>query len=209
MPLNFQGPFALRVFYQTAVGSFDDHRLNYNVDVVANAGNQGLDFDQYTIRRRNGGEIALHTAVEAWLAAIAPLYRTDTDFGPVELWKVTVTDLGGGVFSVDETFWAAYTPTANAGTSGNAIQISSQVIITLRTQEGGIMRLDFLDTAIAPGIEQSFPTAVPAVNTIVATLVTDDGFILAKDTSYPIVGKRFFPGTNEALFKKRFRASTQ
>jgi hypothetical protein len=206
MTTNFQGPFVLRVHYtaNTTVG-FNAHRVNFNVNVTSNVGVPGLPFSSYNVLSKASGEIALHTATENLLAILATFFNTAVDIGPIELWKVTVTDLGGGEYSVAEDFHAAYTPTINAGTSATATVVNSQMIVTLRTTEGGILRLDLLDTIFPSSAQQAFPSSNTPANAFVAYAISAPSVILGKDTSYPVVGKGLFPGLNEALFKKRNR----
>jgi hypothetical protein len=188
---------------------FGAHVCNLNCDIVANAGTPFLDFDDYTVQPRTGSPTQLDTEVEQFLGAIAPLFRTDVDLGPVELYKVTVTDLGGGEFTVEKDFWAAYTPTANAGTSSSATQRASQVILSTITAEGGTHRFELLDTIIQPTVEATYPTGVTAVDNLWSgEIFGTSAWILGKDTSYPRVPSKYLPGQNERLWKKINRSNT-
>jgi hypothetical protein len=153
--------------------------------------------------------VALDDAVEDILADLAPIFDDTVSFGPVELWQVVVTDLGGGEFSVVENYLDSYKPTNVAGTHVNPPVPAAQTIITFRSLEGGILRLDLQDTSIAPAAEQTFPTSNASINAIADAFVHSLSIVLAKDTSYLVVPKAYFPGQNEAAWKRINRASTQ
>lgn len=193
MATNYPGPYELRFHYDTQL-TFGEHVQRLSLDLSVDA-SPGDPFTGLSAQTRGGVDIELEQAVEDWIALIAPLYSTTVDFPLVELWKYAP-----GTF--DATFIAAYDPTNDNGTAGVAPVAGGQVVMTFRTIEGGILKATFMETSLAAGPSQSFPTTVGAVNDVSEFIVSPDNWILARDTSYPIAPRAYFPGQNEALWKK-------
>lgn len=199
MVQNFPGPYELRFFYTTPESGLTlNHvqRLNLNLTTQPNVGDAFVNINAVT----RGGVATpdLATVVEDWLTLIDDEFSTTVSFPNVELWEYTP-------LTFDAKFISAYSPTANAGVNAAPTIPAQQSIITFRTAEGGILKINLMETVRSAQQQQSFPTGTPSINAIATFVTGSTNWILARDTSYPISRLRWLPGRNEALFKKRFR----
>lgn len=195
---NFPGPYEVRYRYTPPVSGQQtlEHvqKLNCQLDSSPLPGSSLVGVNVIT---RSTLTTDLTAAVQGWLNLIRGLYATTTDFFACELWKYTA-----GTF--DATFIAPIAASTQ-GTSGFANQANQQSIYTFRTQEGGLLRLTFMETFLLPGLRES-PPYVNAISNDIANFVNSPlCWLLARDTSYPIATLHHLPGQNEALFKRRFR----
>lgn len=206
MATNFPGPYELRFQYSSqnvSPGGVQDHEMRLNVDLNGDPA-AGLDFDQYQVVDKLGAFVDLDVVVDDWLAAILPLFNTGCSFSVVELWKYPTAQ------SFDATYWATYTPSPAAGTSGGTSNTAGQAMWTFRTQEGGILKINLMESVISTAQKRLYSAqsaAEKAVNDyVVGGGATYAAVFLARDTSYPVAGIALYPGQNEALFKKRYRS---
>ncbi len=199
MALNFPGPYELRLAYTTNVSAVPlVHTARYNLDLTAVA-SPGDVFANVNVLTRGGVSTPdLATAVEAWLALLAPRHNTNSAFGALELWKYTP-------LTFEAIFISAYNPTVVLGTSATPVVIAGQETYTLRTVEGGIMRLVGIETIIGTNDRIPYPTTTASVDAIFDFVKSSVNWILARDTSYPIAALNFLGGQNEKTFRQRFR----
>jgi hypothetical protein len=200
MALNFPGPYALRFFYITVPTGFAPytHKLELNCSVEGDpvAGTAMADIN---LNQRGAGTVNAVTAINAFIALLQPHFSTSTDFTLVELWNYVE-----GTY--DASFISAFSP-ALVGTGGapSAASAAIQTILTFRSLEGGIAKFGLMEGGLAPGQRQSFPTANAAINSLAAYVCSPTTWVLARDTSAPVVPLNCLPGQNEAMFKRRFR----
>lgn len=207
MAINFPGPFELRIPYTiaTLTAPVIEHVQRLNIDLVGTPAQADV-FSNYDVVDKDGDTtIALSTWIEAYLALFNALFDTSMDVGNIELWKYPTAQ------SFDSVFWSSYTPTANAGTGAGAPFNSGQVYHTFRTAEGGILKISLMEALRAAGSPVLYGSLSAAEQAFIDFVLDGDGatysaVILARDTSYPIAYNKAFPGQNEAVFKKRFRA---
>lgn len=194
MALNFPGPYEVRIFY-TVTTLTHEQRLNVrlNADPVV-----GTPFNEIEVLLRGDVVSDLQTEVDDWMTAIRPLFNnTTTIFTHAELWKY-----------VPDSFAADFVSAHTINLPGNiatATQFSSQLIQTFRTTEGGIMKVSFMETIVAPAPSVA-GIAPGAVGTPQSFVIAANTPWLARDTSYPFVAIASHPGQNEAVFKKRNRS---
>jgi hypothetical protein len=195
MATNFPGPYEMRFFY-TSDGRSHVHRVNVQVSGTPVPGTD--DFTTIDILLRDTSVDLASDIADAWVALWKPfLPSSGGSISRVELWKFTA-----GTFI--STFVASY-DIGVAGTGAGAVVPASQMIFVFRTAEGGIMKLSFLDTTNTPGL----PVVPPygGANDALADFVLAPASpFLARDTSFPIANIALYPGQNEALFKKIYRA---
>lgn len=199
MVQNFPGPYELRLT-MTALAASDPlrHTQRLNLQLTATP-SPGDAFNNINAVTRGGTATPdLAAAVEAWLTLIAPRFATLTVFGAVELWKYQP-------LTFEANFISAYNPTKVAGNNANPTVKSNQEIYTFRTLEGGIMRINLLETVRAVGLVQPYPTANTSADAIFDFITGSTNWILARDTSYPFASMNFLPGQNEKSFRQRFR----
>lgn len=195
MALNFPGPYVARIHYTTE-GRSHIHQVNMNFNTPP----QLLDdFTAISPVQRDGGvDLTLDDVMTNYLALIALFYRNTSSFGLVELFSVAP-------LSFDFTFISSKNYGVVGG-SGLATKVASELILTFRTQEGGVMRMSWLETTldVAASIDYAGLTgnALNYANFIIA----NDNVFLARDTSYPVALIGWHQGNNEALFKKIYRS---
>jgi hypothetical protein len=80
------------------------------------------------------------------------------------------------------------------------------MIFTFRTLEGGLMKINIEEGNRASGISIAAGALTGTEADFVAYVVSDDGWFLGRDTSYPIAALYLHPGQNEAIFKARYRS---
>jgi hypothetical protein len=171
--------------------------MRLNLDLAA-APAPGATFPEINALGHSGATPPLSTVVEDFLTDLVPLYTSAVTFALVELWEYVA-----GTF--DANFISAYEPTADVGTGTGTLQTAGQAILTFRTAGGGIVKLSLMESLIVPGLSSAFPSAVVAANTLATEFLTFARPWLGRDNTRPLVAKGFFPGTNEALWKKYFR----
>lgn len=200
MAENFPGPYELRIKYTTTpvAASAIQHTQRLNIELVEPAA-QGQLFSAYTVITGTGGNIALNTLVDAWVALLRPTISSNAgntiDF--VELWKYTP-------LSYDADFWSVYSVNL-AGTHASAATPAGQNILTFRTQEGGTMKLYIMESPISGSAIDPPPFQNAALDAIAAYVATTPRPFLGRDTSRPFTVNQHFPSQNEALFRKRYR----
>lgn len=192
---NFPGPYQMRVFYAVQGRS---HVQNINCDVIGTPA-IGTAFADITLVTKDAVGIAADTAVDEWVDLIdGRLATVDAVINRAELWKYTdLTDLS--------TFVSSYS-IGVAGANGIATKPASELIMTFRTQEGGIMRIVIEESTAVVGAKQPYPPSDAGDQAIMDYVVASDTWMLAKDTSYPVVALNFLPGQNERAFKKLYRS---
>lgn len=194
MALNYPGPYELR-FYYTISGSFD-HVMRLNVKLVTDP-DPGDGFDTMTADGNGGLDTQLDTWISQLMAVIKPLYGTAATFQYVELWKYT-----------PGTFDAQYISTLDiteAGTSGTPSQAAGQTIFVFRTVEGGVMKMSLMEPAIIPGPSLAFTGMTTPQKNLVTEVLASTSPIQGRDTSAPFAFVKMHPGTNERLFKRKYR----
>jgi hypothetical protein len=198
MTINFPGPFELRLNYTTQITNVTfGHQARYNV-ILNPEPSPGTAFADIDIDLRGGGSALLDTYCASWITLIDELYNSTTaTFQNWELWKYTP-------LSFEASFVSAQDIGVN-GSSGAALFAAGQSILSFRTLEGGIMKLNFMESIVSAAASDPAPytpSGLEAIRTFI--LGTTNGF-LGRDTSYPFASIAHYPGQNEVLFKKRFR----
>lgn len=199
MVQNFPGPYELRLSYVvTITGVPLTHTARLNVDLTS-APTVGDAFNNINAKTRGGiATPDLAAVIEAWLELVKMIYKTTTTFGIVELWKYEP-------LSFDASFVSAYTPTISAGVDTDPTNTAGQEILTFRTQEGGILRLNFMETVFLTYGVQPYPIGAVRYDDIFEFVISSVNWVLARDTSYPFATLNRNMGQNEKTFRQRFR----
>lgn len=201
--LNYPGPYELRLYYTVVIAPLNiQHVARYNFQAPLGAiYPAGTPFTDITVQRRvdavPGVGDDLKTCVDAWVLLFKAMFINTTTIDYAECWRYEEES-----FNAD--FVSAYTIGA-VGTGGGAAQPGGQHIHTYRTQEGGIMKLNFMESNVSPGAKGSLAAVTGAQATIRDFVVGTDNWFLGRDTSYPFAGINALPGQNEAVWKRRFR----
>ena len=202
---NFPGPYEIRISYQdSGISPVLEHQQRLNVALVEPAAQSDL-FSNYNFIDVDGVNTnTLDVLVEDFLTVELALFKSTTSVISVELWKYPTPQ------SFDAVFWSVYVPTANVGTSGSSPVPAGQAIFTFRSQEGGTLKINLMESIISTGPPRTYIASTTAEKALADFIISGDGAtysapFLARDTSYPIAFNRVFPGQSEALFKKRNR----
>jgi hypothetical protein len=193
MTLNYPGPYEVRM--RTRVNGIE-HVSKYNCFVTGSPP-VGEPAGNINITQRNGVAITFAAAATNWYNLLKGLFNTTSEFFDFELWKYAAN-------SFSATFVTA-TGAAGNGASATPATLAGQHILTFRTAEGGIMRLSLMEAIVAGYAVESPPYSTAAIQNIHLFVVGTTNWIIARDTSYPIVGLRWLQGQNEATFKDRYR----
>lgn len=198
MALNFPGPYEVRVFYDTIVNTITlTHSLRLSFVVDPPEPEPGDLWSTIFMLRRGGTNVALDVEMDDLAAHLKALFHTSSELLYAELWKYEDQ-------SFDASFVSAY-GLSIAGTSGTATVTAGQSIYSFRTLEGGSMRLNLMESIVAAGGVKGYSDLSGAEQALVNHIQSATTPWVGRDTSYPFVFTRAFPGQNEALFKKRFR----
>jgi hypothetical protein len=201
MAVNFPGPYEVRFYYSTnySVGGVLTHSQRLNVRLAADPA-PGTAFADIDVLRRDDSPFALSDEVDDWITAVVPMYSNGAGntWDYAELWKYEAE-------SYDASFISTY-PIAAAGTSVTVIRQCSQAIVTFRTMAGGIFKLSFMETVVAEGAKDTLPFSNATLDAIADAVVAGTFPWYGKDNSYPFACIAAYNGTNEAIFKKRFRS---
>ena len=194
MAFNYPGPYEVRIYYSTT-NRMHVQKLNC---AVTNNPAIGDAFSTILVQPHSGAPIALSTGVDAYILLVKALYAAaDATFIRAELWHYTP-----GTF---DSYYISTYVLGVAGTAAAATFPSGQVVLTFRTVEGGIMRLSLMETVSLSGVTQYAPYGAGSVKNLTDYIIGSTGWILARDTSFPVANYAFHPGGNEALFKKIYR----
>lgn len=200
MTFNYPGPYELRINYTVTNGTIvvpHQQRLNVRCDGSPAPGDL---FSTINFLDRSDSSIIANTAVDAWvnLIKIRWVANVANNIVNCELWKYEPESFEGTFISARDI--------AVAATGTGTTVAAGQELYTFRTQEGGVMKLSFMQSREAVGAPKSYAALNADQKAIVDYVIdSDDALWLGRDTSYPVAFMRMFPGQNEALFKKVFR----
>lgn len=199
MATNFPGPYELRLFYTTSVAAVPiQHQARYNIDLVAPP-TPGDTFVSMSVKTRDATNPTLQFFCNGW----ANLFRAAISSGAGntvdtwELWRYVPLTFDASFISSE--------PVGLAGTSGSAVIPAQQSIMTYRTALGGIMKQSVLESVSVAAGRDTPPFALAALEAMRAAVVGGGNPFLGRDGAYPFTAIAHFAGTNEALFKRRFR----
>lgn len=201
--LNYPGPYELRLYYSVLISPTTlQHVARYNWQAPLAADYPaGTAFTDMTVQRRvdavPGVGDDLKTCVDAWVTLFRAMFISTSTVDYAECWKYEPNSFNGD-------FVSAYT-IGLAGTGAGSAQPGGQVIHTYRTQEGGILKLNFMESNGSPGAKTTLASATGSTAAIRDHVISTDNWFLGRDTSYPFAPINYLPGQNEVVWKKRFR----
>ncbi|HET8669986.1 MAG TPA: hypothetical protein VFM05_04985, partial [Candidatus Saccharimonadales bacterium] len=148
---------------------------------------------------RSGAAPTLAAYCDAWVALLRPIYSSGAGntIDLFELWKYAPE-------SFDATFISSYA-VGLAGTSGSTVVTAGQDIFVFRTGEGGVMKLNFMESVNVVGAPDTPPLASAALIAIYDFILGSGNAFIGRDGAMPFAMTARYPGTNEALFKRRLR----
>lgn len=193
MTINYPGPYELRIYYTNAPLV---HSMRLNVSCSPDP-TPGDLFSAINALQRNTNVIAMSTLTDNWITLIKPLFHTGIVFNYAELWKYTA-----GTFEAE--FISTYDINVQ-GTSATSPVPAGQQILSFRTIEGGVLKMNFMEASRASGLPVSYPSLTTQEKAVVDAVLAVSNAWKGRDTSFPFAFIRCYPGTNEALFKRRYR----
>lgn len=194
MALNYPGPYQCRFFYTAGTRP---HVMQLNVALTADP-SPGTFMDSITPISRDGtNPVDLEGACIGLIDLLKNNFNTTASFDRVELWKFEP-------LSFESSFVSSFNP-GISGTNGVSAKTAAQQIYVWRTQEGGIMKIDLLDTVNSPALPMGFSDLSVGDQAMAAYIAGDTNVWLGRDTSYPFAFKSAFVGVSEAVFKKVYR----
>lgn len=202
MAVNYPGPYELRVNYTVTKtpGGALDHQLRLNIDLAV-VGDPGDDFDQFAGTTKNGTQHTLDIITDDLVAVIKPFFNsTDCAINNAELWEYEA-----GTFNA--TYITAY-DISDTGGVATATVPGSQVLCTMRTTAGGIMKFSLQDIIVGdnlPFTRADFGGSGKEEDLAAFLVDGADCYFQGRDNARPLLFLKMFYGQNENTFKRRYR----
>lgn len=145
---------------------------------------------------RNGVDnVLMSTAVDAYIALIDNFFPASTNFVLAEYWNIA--NVGD-----DPVFFYAYLIGA-VGVNASPSVENEQIVITLRSNVGGILKLYYMEGSFSVNLVDDYPFSNVAVGALADYLVDPStGWVCARDGGFPISPLRMTTKTNDVLRKK-------
>lgn len=195
------GTKELRITYETTYsGRQITHRHRFNIvtdsDIII-----GSDFDEIPTDEISGGAWAtLQDYLDDYVALLRPLFNsTNTTLVVAEVWVKQGNP--------NDFAWRAASSIGVAGTSAVAVVPAGEQIMTLRNDDGSLSKLYFLETVVGGDVRDPYSFANAAFNAIAAFHVQDGAISRSRSNNYMVVPLNLCGGSNEAIWRKRFRQS--
>lgn len=194
MASNFPGPYQVEINY-----TVDDRphimRLNTDCDGTPIPGTPPASIN---LLERGGSTVNLGTAVNTFVALLAPMYFDDASFNSYTFWvyqpgTYNRTYITGGSLAI-------------VGSVAGTTVPASYNQLTFGTYSGGKMSIVMVENR-ADGTDKR-PLANPGfvdVEAIRDYVLSEDAWMIGYDNSHAIRPINYLQGRNEALFKKYFR----
>jgi len=197
MPANFDGVWEVRLFYDATVGTqVLTHRHTIDVNVISDI-DPGEDFSAFTTEWHDSTTSDLETDLTTYLTLLKEVFDdTALSFTHAELWRIPEGTTEG-------TFYAIL-PIAEAGTHTGTVQIAAQATLMLRTQGGGLMRVQLMEHNLTGFGRDSVPisnTDVAAIATYLESVVHP---FLGRDNRRPIAASAVQYRLNSKTFDQRY-----
>lgn len=194
MPENYPGPFEVELIY-TAGGDVHTARLNCNTGTGVPA--VGTSPASINLLCADGTNKVLQTAVAEYGSLIANWLSTGDSVDSFDFYAYPTPNgarqyVTSGILNI-------------SGTHANPAVLAHQQTFTFKTGEGNTMRTVLLETVIDGNVREAYSILTVPEQTYMDYVSADETWIMARDTSYPIVPLAMTGGQNEALFKKRYR----
>lgn len=199
---NFPGPYEIEITYTTSPSGQPtlEHKMRLNLNISGSDPTPGTAMADINFLERSGVPVNAVVALDAWIDLIKVRFNTSqTAFNVADLFKYTP-----GTFQ--RQFISSYA-LAETGSSASGNTAASQEIFTSRTLEGGIHKINLMESINTANARTGRSGTTGSVDAIFDFLESVDNWILGRDTSYPIAGLNHLAGQNEKLFKLRFRPS--
>lgn len=192
---NFPGPYELRINYTCDINVVRQHQLRLSMDMTS-VGDPGDLFINFQTETKDAVNPTLELITNDLVDLLKVCYTSSGTFVDAELWHYPNP-------SHDANFVTSK-QLGVAGTAGGPILADAQAIMTFRSENGGIGKLDLRESIFVPGERQPFlnaPTPAKNLMVLVASVATP---YIARDNGYLFSPLYFLPGTNERSWKETF-----
>lgn len=190
---NFPGPYQLEYEYQVDGLT---HKLALDLDIAV-PGAIGSDFANWVTVSQDLSNPTLLVVHNSFISDLTALFTNDVSFVKATLWlftpltfirtwqtERTLTDVGAGV--------GTYAP-------------AQQTTYTFRTQEGGIKRVQLMETGTDSELQRTFAELTALEQTFISNMLAPSFPWLGRDTSFLVAFNRASDGENEKTWRQRFR----
>lgn len=196
---NFDGVHETRWKYSVPIsGRTIIHTMTLDVKVLGTPV-PGTDFTAIQTVAQNGTNATLQAEVQALWDIIRTAYNTAVELVYVELWRY-------GPNGQNAIYISASDVTNPLGTSAVVPMAAQQQTFTFRSTNGGIMRLQLMETSVGDNLRQTPPYTPAGFQSLSVYVTGNSRPWQARDDGYPFVAIACSGGQNEALFRKRFRS---
>lgn len=194
----FDGPYEVRVFYTVAAAGIAslEHRCTFDVSLSSDPA-PGTAPAEVIVENKDGSDVAFSSFIDTFTAIAKLQFNVNTTFSRAELWRSSEG-------SHDFQFITAYSFSV-AGTSANPINLAHQQTYTFRSTNGGIMRIQLMETVSTFNGSVAYASAGAGEKAFMDYIVSSTKPFLARDNGRPYASNRVSGGQNEKLFRKRFR----
>ena len=189
------GPYSLTIDY---VVSQLRHTLEVQCDTDGTPAIGTLP-SAVTLRTRDTSGVTLAVGANAFWALYRALLPSTALAASYTLWKRTAgiadkTFISGGDFTVP-----------NGGSVGAAI-LTWQAVMTMRTGNGHIMKIEQMEGTAAGSFRLPIAAAgIPEFDDLADYLLSGDNWIQSRDRSFPVAKLNLALGQNEKTFRARNR----
>lgn len=197
MARNFPGPY--EVEFKLSVSGLT-HAVRIGCMVQGDP-SPGTPIASISVLQKNGIYTGLQSAVNAYWSIVRAHYRVNEGVISCELYKYQSN-------SFQKDFITAMTVANSSGArqAGASPNQAGQATMTWRTGSGGIAKMILLETDLVSNSQVIWtPGATDMGNKVLSYFAGVEGWMLARDNSFPVVGLRSNYGQNEAVWRKRFR----
>lgn len=193
MALNYPGPYQLRYEYSW---NGLTHKGAINMDCL-NSPIVGDLFTDITIQLKDGTNKQLSLVSVEYGTVFASLLNNTQAISGFEFWEYTPNTFDAKFISAD--------PLTISGTGGTSPTDAWQTTYSFRSAEGGTAFITTLETSFTYKTQKNYVSLGVAEQALVDYVIATDSPVLARDTSYLYSFIRAGGGTNEKVYRKRFR----
>lgn len=200
---EYDGTFELTYYYATVLSGLSlPHRLTIDVklDTFSQTVTPGMPFDAILTILGSGSGSTLDIAANDLLDLLLPFWRPTTEFSRVELWKY------GAEPSTDKTFLSVLELAEPGTAAAGSDTAAQQETMTLRTIDGGTMRVQLMEPVSSLTSKQNPPFSPAHFDALRTYLIGTNHPFVGRDNTRPLAAIAWGSGQNEKLFRKRFRA---
>lgn len=195
------GPYVIDFEYQVTISTqVLTHHITANC-VAVGSPVPGTPSTTVLMQTRSGSTIALSTAVQNFWTVARQAFNT----GTTSLVGVTLNRVEPE--TEIETFISAAVATPATGSSVASAQAGHQTVLTLRSGNGGYLKVNFLEDVESRRDSIALVSNAAGLwyQRVAAYLLSSEGWFSARDRSWPVATMKASFSNNEALEKRRFR----